>query len=110
MRASDSTISQIPSLGSRLTSASYSASRDRFVISAPVAGKVLRVELEPGDPVVARETVVATFDPAAPVALDARSRAEAEAGVRTARARLDIVIQPGGARTLGHGNRIGREA
>jgi len=63
--------------------------RDRFLVSAPVAGKVLRIELEPGDPVFARDTVVATFEPAAPVALDARSRAEAEAGVRAARARLD---------------------
>lgn len=63
--------------------------RDRFVVSAPVAGKVLRIELEPGDPVVARDTVVATFEPAAPVALDARSRAEAEAAVRAARANLD---------------------
>ena len=25
--------------------------RDRFVVSAPVAGRVLRIELEPGDPV-----------------------------------------------------------
>ncbi len=63
--------------------------RDRFVVSAPVAGKVLRIELEPGDPVVARDTVIATFEPAAPVALDARSRAEAEAAVRAARAGLD---------------------
>ena len=63
--------------------------RDRFIVSAPVAGKVLRIELEPGDPVVARDTIAATFEPAAPVALDARSRAEAEAAVRAARARLD---------------------
>ena len=63
--------------------------RDRFVVSAPVAGKVLRIELEPGDAVIARNTVVASFEPAAPVALDARSRAEAEAAVRAARARLD---------------------
>ncbi len=63
--------------------------RDRFVVSAPVAGMVLRIELEPGDTVSAADTVVATFEPAAPVALDARSRAEAEAAVRSAKARLD---------------------
>jgi HlyD family secretion protein len=59
--------------------------RDRFVVSAPVAGRVLRIELEPGDRVT-RETVVATFLPANAVPLDARSRTEAEAAVAAARA------------------------
>ncbi|MXX75192.1 MAG: HlyD family efflux transporter periplasmic adaptor subunit [Holophagales bacterium] len=62
--------------------------RDRFVISAPLAGRVLRIELEPGDAVVAGETVLAVFLPSAPVLLDARSRAEAEAVVETATAAL----------------------
>jgi len=62
--------------------------RDRFVISAPLAGRVLRIELEPGDAVVAGETVLAVFLPSAPVLLDARSRAEAEAVVQTATAAL----------------------
>ena len=62
--------------------------RDRFVISAPLAGRVLRIELEPGDAVVAGETVLAIFLPSAPVLLDARSRAEAEAVVETATAAL----------------------
>ena len=34
--------------------------RDRFVVSAPVAGQVLRIDLEPGDPVREGETVLAT--------------------------------------------------
>jgi len=62
--------------------------RDRFLVSAPVAGQVLRIALEPGDPVREDETVIATFLPAAPVLLDARSRAEAEAAVAAARATL----------------------
>jgi len=62
--------------------------RDRFVISAPLAGRVLRIELEPGDAVVAGETVLAVFLPSAPVLLDARSRAEAQAVVETATAAL----------------------
>ena len=33
--------------------------RDRFVVSAPVAGRLQRIELEPGDPVVRGKTVVA---------------------------------------------------
>ena len=62
--------------------------RDRFVVSAPLAGLVLRIELEPGDPVVADETVLATFQPGDPTLLDARTRAEAEARVRAAEAGL----------------------
>jgi HlyD family secretion protein len=63
--------------------------RDRFIISAPLAGQVLRIELEPGDPVEAEETVLAVFQPQSPTLLDARSRAEAEAGARAARASLE---------------------
>jgi HlyD family secretion protein len=62
--------------------------RDRFVISAPVPGRLLRIALEPGDEVVAGETVLATFQPSTPIPLDARSRAEAEARVRAAEAAL----------------------
>lgn len=63
--------------------------RDRFVVSAPLAGRVLRIELEPGDPVAADETVLAVFQPQTPTLLDARSRAEAEAAVRAARSSLE---------------------
>jgi HlyD family secretion protein len=62
--------------------------RDRYMVSAPVAGRVLRIELESGDPVVADETVLATFQPGDPVPLDARSHAEAQARVRSAEAAL----------------------
>lgn len=61
---------------------------DRYTVSAPLAGRVLRIEHEPGDPVVAGETVLATFQPGDPALLDARARAEAEARVRAARAAL----------------------
>jgi HlyD family secretion protein len=62
--------------------------RQRYVVSAPVSGQVLRIELEPGDTVLQGKTVVATFRPSIPVPLDARSRAEAEAQLRAARSRL----------------------
>lgn len=58
--------------------------RDRFMVSAPLAGRVLRIELEPGDPVTANETALATFLPVDPTLLDARTRAEMEARVRAA--------------------------
>jgi len=61
--------------------------RDRFIVSAPVSGRVLRIELEPGDRVT-RGQVVARVRAEAPPLLDARSRAEAEAVVESARAAL----------------------
>ena len=61
--------------------------RDRFIVSAPVSGRVLRLELEPGD-CVTRGQVVARLRAEAPPLLDARTRAEAEAAVASARAAL----------------------
>ena len=61
--------------------------RDRFIVSAPVSGRVVRIELEPGDR-VKRGQVVARVRPEAPPLLDARTRAEAEAVVESARAAL----------------------
>jgi HlyD family secretion protein len=61
--------------------------RDRFVVSAPVSGRVLRIELEPGDR-VNRGQIVARVRAEPPPLLDARTRAEAEAGVESARAAL----------------------
>jgi HlyD family secretion protein len=63
--------------------------RERYVVSAPVAGRVLRIELRPGDRVVANQTVVATFAPAAASLLDARTRAEAQSRVSAAEAMLE---------------------
>jgi HlyD family secretion protein len=61
--------------------------RNRFVVSAPLTGRVLRIELEPGDP-VKRGQVVAQVRAEAPPLLDARTRAEAQAAVESAKAAL----------------------
>src|SRR4028118_2182937 len=53
--------------------------RERFVVSAPFPARVLRVELEPGEPVVAGETVLATLRPGTPSLLNVRDRASLEA-------------------------------
>ena len=58
--------------------------RDRYVVSAPVPGRMRRIELEPGDPVVAGKTVLARFEPTDPALLDVRTRSELEARVRAA--------------------------
>jgi HlyD family secretion protein len=60
--------------------------RDRFVVSAPVAGRLQRVELEPGDAVVGGKTVVARLTTAESPLLDPRTRGELSAGVDAARA------------------------
>lgn len=60
--------------------------KDVYIVSAPVAGRVERIEMDVGDKVIANETVLALFQPQDPSVLDARSRSEAEAGVGTAEA------------------------
>ena len=61
--------------------------KDRFQVSAPVAGYAPRLTLEAGDPVSAGEALL-RLEPTPSAALDPRSRAEAEAKVRRARAAL----------------------
>jgi HlyD family secretion protein len=61
--------------------------RDRYVLSAPVAGYLRRIDLDVGDP-VSSGAVLATLDPLRPATLDERSLAEAEARVAAARAGL----------------------
>lgn len=60
--------------------------RDIFVLSAPVRGRMMRIEIEEGDAVIAGETVIAEIEPTDPAFLDIRSQAEAEAAVETAKA------------------------
>jgi HlyD family secretion protein len=62
--------------------------RERFVVAAPVSGRLLRIELDPGD-LVERGTIVARLQPELPTLLDARSRAEAVAAVQSAEASLE---------------------
>jgi HlyD family secretion protein len=58
--------------------------RERYVVSAPLAGRVQRIELHPGDRVEEGKTVLAIIEPGDPALLDPRARAEAEARVRAA--------------------------
>jgi HlyD family secretion protein len=63
--------------------------KQRFMVSAPVAGQLRRIELKAGAEVKAGETIVAVIDPLTPTMLDARSRALAEARRDTAAANLE---------------------
>jgi len=65
--------------------------RERFVVSAPVAGRLQRIELEPGDRVVRGKTVVARLSTADAPLLDPRTRVELQAAVEAARAAVGQV-------------------
>lgn len=62
--------------------------RERYVVSAPLNGRLVRIRLKPGDKVTAHETQLTTIEPADSALLDPRSIAQAEARVRAADARL----------------------
>lgn len=57
---------------------------DVYVLSAPVAGHMRRIDLHAGDPVEALDTIVAEIQPIDPAFLDPRSEAQATADVRAA--------------------------
>lgn len=64
--------------------------KEVYVVSAPIAGQLRRIDLHAGDCVTANKTVVAQIVPAAHAFLDVRSRAQAEAGVKAAEAALGL--------------------
>ena len=55
--------------------------RNRYVVAAPVAGKMRRVGFKAGDTIKAGDTVLTSIDPAASPLLDKRAREQAEAAV-----------------------------
>ncbi len=59
---------------------------DLYTVTAPVTGYVTRIELEPGDPVVAGETVIAYMAGVPSAPLDSRSRAELRNAVNASQA------------------------
>lgn len=63
--------------------------RQRYVVSAPVAGQLRRIPFKAGAEVEAGKTVVAVIDPLSPLMLDLRARALAEARRDTAAANLE---------------------
>lgn len=63
--------------------------RERYIVSAPLAGRMQRITLKAGDPVVAGKTLLATIEPGDPALLDARAVAEADAKVKAATAAVE---------------------
>ena len=60
--------------------------RDKFLVTAPVSGRVQRIEIEPGDSVVRGKTVLARIVPAESPLIDPRTRGELQAAVEAATA------------------------
>ena len=60
--------------------------KDRYVVAAPLAGKLERIRLRSGDAVKAEQDLIAVIVPSDPDLLDPRARAQAEAKVRAAEA------------------------
>lgn len=63
---------------------------DVYTLSAPVTGRVQRIDWHVGDPVVANETVLALIEPGDPSFLDPRSEAQARAAIQAAEAERDL--------------------
>lgn len=59
--------------------------RDVYTFSAPVAGKLDRIELKVGDSVKANETPLVVIHPSSPAFLDVRSEKQAKAAIATAK-------------------------
>lgn len=64
--------------------------RDVFVVSAPVNGRVLRIQAEIGDPVNAGRTVLAEIEPIDASLLDPRTAAQARADLNAAESALAL--------------------
>jgi HlyD family secretion protein len=62
--------------------------REKYVVSAPLSGRLMRIGMDAGDPVVAGETLIASIEPRDPELLDARAIAQAEARVSAAQSAL----------------------
>lgn len=62
--------------------------RDMFVVAAPINGRLLRVDLDAGDPVIAGSTIVARIMPSQPDFLNPRSDAETRAQIQALQANV----------------------
>lgn len=61
--------------------------REKYIVSAPLAGRLLRIDLDPGDE-VQEGTLLASIEPRDPDLLDARAVLQAEANVRAAESKV----------------------
>jgi len=65
---------------------------DVYTLSAPVAGRVRRIDMHVGDDVVAADSVLVEIEPGDPGFLDPRSEAQARAAVQAAEAARELAL------------------
>ena len=63
--------------------------KERYVVSSPLAGRLLRIEMEPGDAVTRGSSLLAVLQPRDPSLLDARELAASQARVSAQESALD---------------------
>lgn len=66
--------------------------RERYVVSTPLTGRLLRVTFDVGDPVVANESVLAKMEATDPDLLDPREVAQAKSRVGAAERKLQAAM------------------
>lgn len=64
--------------------------RETYIVSTPVAGRLMRVQLHPGDAVISGQTILARMLPTNPTVLDSRTREQAVAAVEAASAAVQL--------------------
>jgi len=63
--------------------------RERYIVSAPLGGALLRIPLKAGYSVAADKSVLAMLEPSDPAFLNVREKAEAEARVKASESAID---------------------
>lgn len=63
--------------------------KERYTVSSPVGGQLVRIALDPGDEIISGVTLLAAIQPSDPSMLDARQIAEAEARVSAAQKMIE---------------------
>ncbi len=64
--------------------------RDVYVLSAPITGRLRRIQVEIGDATTFNETVIAEIEPIDPDFLDPRSEAQAQAQIQAAQSAKEL--------------------
>jgi HlyD family secretion protein len=77
----------------RLSEEGKTRVRNRYIVAAPLAGKMRRVMLKPGDAVKADETILTVIEPAATPLLDPRLRTQTEASIATRQAARQLAAE-----------------
>jgi HlyD family secretion protein len=74
--------------------------REKYIVSAPVSGRLSRIQLHEGDEISGEDNLVAVILPSEPAILDARTQAEAVARVQAAQASLNRAEAQSGQRII----------